>query len=94
MDKGKIRVRETRSRLNETQGSPEGGDPCVILEMADTGVRSRKIWMFFTTKPEGTGLSLPIVEQIVSEHHGTADYITEAGKSTVFIVSLPLCFRN
>jgi signal transduction histidine kinase len=46
--------------------------------------------LFKTTKPEGTGLGLPIVEQIVSEHHGTVVYTTEPGKGTVFVVSLPL----
>jgi signal transduction histidine kinase len=35
-------------------------------------------------------LGLPIVEQIVSDHHGTVIYTTEAGKGTIFVVSLPL----
>ncbi len=38
----------------------------MILEVVDTGVGSRNVWKFFTTKPEVTGLGLPIVEQIVS----------------------------
>ena len=66
----------------------------VILEVADTcmGIPEGMdvFQLFKTTKPEGTGLVLPIVEQIVSEHHGTVDYTTEAVKDTVFIVLLPL----
>ena len=46
--------------------------------------------LFKTTKPYGTGLGLPIVGQIISEHRGTVDYVTELGKGTAFIVSLPL----
>jgi signal transduction histidine kinase len=46
--------------------------------------------LFKTTKPEGTGLGLPIVEQIVSEHRGTVDYIIGAGMGTAFIIALPL----
>jgi two-component system, NtrC family, sensor histidine kinase HydH len=50
--------------------------------------------LFNTTKPEGTGLGLPIVEQIVSEHRGSVDYVTEPGKGTAFMVSLPLSDRG
>jgi signal transduction histidine kinase len=38
-------------------------------------------------------LGLPIVKQIVSEHRGTVEYISEAGKGTAFIISLPLDVR-
>ena len=41
-----------------------------------------------TTRPDGTGLGLSIVEQIVSEHRGTVEYISEAGKGTAIIISL------
>jgi two-component system sensor histidine kinase HydH len=66
----------------------------VTLEVADigTGIPDRLdvFQLFNTTKPEGTGLGLPIVEQIVSEHRGSVDYITNFGKGTAFMVSLPL----
>jgi signal transduction histidine kinase len=35
-------------------------------------------------------LGLPIVEQIVSEHHGTVNYVSAVGKGTTFLVSFPL----
>ena len=66
----------------------------VILEVSDTGVGIPKeldaFQLFKTTKPYGTGLGLPIVEQIISEHRGTIDYVSEAGKGTTFLVTLPL----
>jgi PAS domain S-box-containing protein len=88
---------------NAVEAMPDGGIlKCkgyqkanrVILEVVDTGTGIPKdlevFQLFKTTKPEGTGLGLPIVEQILSEHRGTVNYISELGKGTTFIVSLPL----
>jgi PAS domain S-box-containing protein len=64
----------------------------VILEISDTGEGIPEgfdaFHLFKTTKPEGTGLGLPIVQQIVSDHHGTVDYVSELGKGTTFRISL------
>ena len=46
--------------------------------------------MFKTTKPNGTGLGLPFVKQIISAHKGTIDYASTPGNSTTFKISLPL----
>jgi PAS domain S-box-containing protein len=88
---------------NAVEAMPEGGtlkckayrtDASVILEVSDTGQGIPEgldaFQLFKTTKPHGTGLGLPIVRQIVSEHHGTMDYVSESGKGTTFRVSLPL----
>jgi signal transduction histidine kinase len=45
---------------------------------------------FFTTKPEGVGLGLPIVSKIVDQHGGTMTVESEAGKGSVFRIYLPL----
>ena len=88
---------------NATEAMPEGGTlTCkaypsnghAVLEISDTGTGIPEgldpFQLFKTTKPYGTGLGLAIVEQIVSEHHGTITYVSERGKGTSFITSLPL----
>lgn len=65
----------------------------VVLEIGDTGIgipRGMNIFESFnTTKVGGSGLGLPLVQQIVSAHNGTINYTTEAGHGTTFKVCLP-----
>jgi PAS domain S-box-containing protein len=65
----------------------------VVLEISDDGIgvaHGVNIFeLFKTTKPCGSGLGLPVVQQIVSAHNGTINYTTEAGQGTTFKVCLP-----
>jgi signal transduction histidine kinase len=47
---------------------------------------------FFTTKEvgKGTGLGLSISYGIIEQHHGNIDVISNPGKGTEFIISLPI----
>ncbi len=45
---------------------------------------------FFTTKPQGVGLGLPIVAKIIDEHQGRIEVVSEENKGTTFEVLLPL----
>ena len=45
---------------------------------------------FFTTKPSGVGLGLPIAAKIVDEHGGRLEVQSESGQGAVFVVQLPL----
>ncbi|MBN1532809.1 MAG: PAS domain S-box protein [Spirochaetes bacterium] len=69
----------------------------VRIEVEDSGVgmrpevRERIFDPFFTTKDmdSGTGLGLPIVYNIVKEHHGFIDVSSVPGKGSLFTVYLP-----
>ena len=90
--------------LNGCQAMPTGGelrvtprafDRHVELEIADQGagipaeVRPRLFSLFFTTKPNGTGVGLAMAYRIVQLHNGSIDYTSEMNKGTSFRVSLP-----
>lgn len=45
---------------------------------------------FFTTKPQGVGLGLPIVAKIIDEHQGRIEVTSEENQGTKFEVLLPL----
>jgi nitrogen fixation/metabolism regulation signal transduction histidine kinase len=45
---------------------------------------------YFTTKEKGTGLGLPIVQRIVTEHGGTIWFDSAEGVGTAFFIDLPV----
>jgi PAS domain S-box-containing protein len=68
------------------------GEKCV-LEVSDTGCGiaegANVFELFTTTKAQGTGIGLYVVQQIVSAHGGTVTYSTKQGAGTTFRVTLP-----
>jgi PAS domain S-box-containing protein len=90
--------------LNGCQAMPSGGELRVTpralaqhveLEIADQGsgippeVRPRLFSLFFTTKPNGTGIGLAMAYRIIQLHNGSIDYTSEVNRGTTFRVSLP-----
>ncbi len=53
-------------------------------------IRDRIFVPFFTTKKDGTGIGLPLVQKIVYAHRGVLDIVSEIGKGTEFIIKLPV----
>jgi two-component system NtrC family sensor kinase len=68
----------------------------VVVRVSDTGPGippeevNRIFQPFYTTKKSGTGLGLSISYGIVRAHGGALEVQSEAGKGTVFTISLPV----
>jgi len=73
----------------------EPDDRTIRIAITDTGTGigpedlPRVFDPYFTTKPSGTGLGLPIVQKIVEAHGGTIRLESEAGKGTTATLLLP-----
>jgi len=85
---GRVDIVVTRGKL------PNG--PAVSIQIKDHGhgmepeVRERALDPFFTTRPSGTGLGLPIVQRIVEAHGGELLIESEEGTGTSVTLFLPL----
>jgi signal transduction histidine kinase len=91
--------------LNGCQAMPSGGQlkvaphllpRTVELEIADQGVgippeaRPKIFSLYFTTKPNGTGVGLAMTYRIIQLHNGSIEFSSEVDRGTTFRVSLPL----
>ena len=69
-------------------------DDGVLVTVSDTGPGVADgidvFEPFATTKPDGTGLGLPVARQIVAGHGGRLSYHSEPGRGTTFSVWLPV----
>ncbi len=55
----------------------------------NSDIRKKIFNPYFTTKEGGTGLGLPIIERIISEHSGRIWLESEEGTGTTFFMDLP-----
>lgn len=90
--------------LNALEATPAGGTISIRTRMdhhggtvsiADTGrgipadALPRIFDLYYTTRPDGTGMGLPMTQQIIAQHGGTVDVESTEGKGTRFTVTLP-----
>jgi hypothetical protein len=86
-DGGRVRVSASRGQL--------GTASCLRLEVADNGpgmkpdVQRRALDPFFTTRPTGTGLGLPIVKRVMDAHGGDLIIDTQPGAGTTIALLFP-----
>jgi signal transduction histidine kinase len=85
---GTVRIVASRAEL--------AGKPAVRIQIRDTGrgmdpeVAQRAVDPFFTTRPSGTGLGLPIVTRIIEAHGGQLSIETEQGVGTSVTLLIPM----
>ena len=83
---------------------PDGGELMIATEADRRGVRlhltdtgtgiaredlDRIFQPYYSTRAGGTGLGLPTVKRIVTEHRGTLEVQSEVGRGTRFTLHLP-----
>jgi len=90
---------------NSVEAMPGGGEirirlnhlpDRVRIQMLDTGegipkdLQKRVFEPYFTTRAQGTGLGLSVVERVVREHRGRIQIYSESGQGTCVTIDLPL----
>jgi signal transduction histidine kinase len=85
MNKGGVLIIRTQNSGSDVRiriADDGGGIPKEILQ---------KIWTpFYTTKVQGTGLGLSLVQRIIDDHHGRIYIRSRVGKGTVVDIFLPV----
>ncbi|MFT5586727.1 MAG: signal transduction histidine kinase, partial [Cognaticolwellia sp.] len=72
------------------------GLPALIISVADDGEgiapadQEQLFIPFYTTKPKGTGLGLPICQRIMRAHRGELSVESNTGAGATFVLRLPL----
>jgi PAS domain S-box-containing protein len=72
----------------------------VEIKLTDDGpgmsddMRSNIFNLYFTTKAQGTGIGLSIVQRIIIEHGGIITVESEPEKGTTFIIRMPILYNK
>ena len=87
-----VEIRITKQKQDAASGSKEEAVNVIVKDNGPglTAEQKEKIFVaFFTTKDEGTGLGMAIVQRIMEAHGGTIQVDSQPGKGAEFMVSFP-----
>jgi signal transduction histidine kinase len=77
-----------------TSYAPAAGTISVTLEDTGSGMSdatlARVFDLFFTTKPEGTGLGMALARSVIQRHGGQLSITSEVGQGTRVVIRLPI----
>ncbi|WP_068596859.1 ATP-binding protein [Vaginella massiliensis] len=83
-------------RIPDIRISVERKAERIVLKIADNGngipkeIGNKIFTPKFTTKNSGMGIGLSMVKKIIEDYNGVIRFVSEEGKGTTFIISLPL----
>lgn len=89
-------AREAMAGGGRVDVSVRGEDEAIVVRIADRGegvpedVRAKMFDAFYSTKERGTGLGLPLTQQIVLAHRGTIRCEDREGGGAVFVITFPI----
>lgn len=109
-DKDRLRQVFSNLIINAVEAMPRGGDVKISSEMnkdgqvriafADSGIgipeedMKRVFDPHYSTKKQGFGLGLPLIQDIIHRHHGRIGIKSEKGMGTTFSIVLPVDFSD
>lgn len=109
VDKNQIKQAFFNIIRNAFQAMPSGGALTISISSSDeflgisfrdtgTGIKPEDLGNIFepyhTTRPEGAGLGLMIVQRIIQDHGGRIEVVTKPEEGTKFTILLPLTQRR
>ncbi|WP_318495453.1 sensor histidine kinase [Photobacterium leiognathi] len=72
----------------------------ILLSVTDNGpgiepaIQAKVLEPFFTTRKQGTGLGLAVVQMVALAHHGKLSLQSELGKGTCFTLTIPMASQE